>query len=73
METFAILVAGHVDASWVSWLGLARLEHLSDDTTRLVGPVADQAALYGCLLKLRDGGVPLLGLEQINSNEEKKA
>ncbi len=72
MKTFSILVAGHVDESWVSWLGLARLEHLPDNTTRLIGPVADQAALYGCLLKLRDGGVPLLGLEQIKSDEEKK-
>jgi hypothetical protein len=37
METFCIQVQGHVDASWVEWLGLARLEHLPDNTTLLIG------------------------------------
>lgn len=69
MEIYRIRVEGHIDASWVEWLGLAQLEHLPDNTTLLIGPIADQAALYGCLTKLRDGGVPLLGLEQLNSDQ----
>lgn len=69
MEIFRIRVAGHIDASWVEWLGLARLEHLPDNTTLLIGPVADQAALFGCLTKLNNGGVPLLGLEQLETDE----
>lgn len=72
MNLVRIHVEGHIDASWVEWLGLAQLEHLPDNTTLLVGSVADQAALYGCLLKLRDGGVPLLGLEQVKSNQLNK-
>ena len=61
-----------MDASWVEWLGLAQLEHLPDNTTLLSGPVADQAALYGCLIKLRDGGVWLLGVEQMQLADEEK-
>jgi hypothetical protein len=71
MNTVRIHVEGHVDSTWVEWLGLTRLEHLPDNTTLLIGPIADQAALYGCLNKLRDGGVPLLGLEQVKSDQEK--
>ena len=61
-----------MDASWVEWLGLAQLEHLPDNTTLLSGPVADQAALYGCLIKLYDGGVSLLGVEQVKLADEAK-
>lgn len=69
MNTVRIRVEGHLDSSWVDWLGLARIEHLPDNTSLLVGPVADQAALYGCLTKLRDGGVSLLEVEQLELHQ----
>jgi hypothetical protein len=69
MNTVRIHVEGHVDSTWLEWLGLAQIDHLADNTSLLIGPVADQAALYGYLTKLRDGGVTLLGLEQVNSNQ----
>jgi hypothetical protein len=37
--------------------------HRANGQTLLVGPVDDQAALYGLLLMLRDLGLSLLGLE----------
>ena len=39
------------------------ITHQSDGTTLLSGPIQDQAALYGLLLKLRDLGLTLLSLE----------
>ena len=72
MEIFCIRVEGHVASSWVEWLGLAQIEYLADNTTRLTGPIADQSALYGCLTKLHDGGLSLLSVEQVKSNEERK-
>lgn len=72
MSIVRIRVEGHVDSSWVEWLGLAQIEYLADNTTLLIGPVADQAALYGCLTKLRDGGVPLLGVEHLQPNQLNK-
>ena len=42
--------------------------------TLLSGPVADQAALYGLLKKVRDLGLPLLSVNpvQINRTNSKK-
>jgi hypothetical protein len=37
--------------------------------TVLTGPVADQAALHGLLRKVRDLGLPLLSVTQIQSNQ----
>jgi hypothetical protein len=39
----------------------------------LSGPIADQAALYGVLAKVRDLGLPLLAVSQIESNQENPA
>jgi hypothetical protein len=40
--------------------------HASDGTTILSGPVVDQAALYGLLRKVRDLGLPLLSVVQVD-------
>ena len=33
--------------------------------TLLIGPVRDQAALHGLLIKIRDMGLPLLSVERL--------
>jgi len=38
----------------------------SDGETVIVGPVDDQAALHGVLARIRDLGLPLLGLRVID-------
>ena len=40
----------------------------SNGTTVLEGPVVDQAALHGLLIKLRDLGLPLLSLTQVDAD-----
>jgi hypothetical protein len=45
--------------------GLA-FHRLDDGTTELVGPVIDQAALHGLLGKVRDLGLPLISVTQID-------
>jgi ABC-2 type transport system ATP-binding protein len=42
----------------------------ADGSTRLAGPVADQAALYGLLERLRDGGWPLVSVAQVQPDLE---
>jgi hypothetical protein len=39
----------------------------SDGTTVIRGPVIDQAALHGLLSKVRDLGLPLIAVTQIDS------
>ena len=53
---------GHLDARWAERFEGLTLSHDGDGTTILVGPVVDQAALYGVLRKVRDLGLPLLSV-----------
>lgn len=60
MERYEIVVKGQLDQRWAErFIGLALSIH-PDGTTRLSGPVADQAALHGILARIRDLGLPLL-------------
>jgi hypothetical protein len=60
-----IRVKGHLDARWATWFDGLTLTNESDGTTRLDGPVVDQAALHGVLQKVRDMGLPLLSVNQV--------
>ena len=66
---YDIRVEGHLDARWAIWFGGLSLTNDSDGTTIIRGPVVDQAALHGLLQKLRDMGMPLVSVTQINPKE----
>jgi hypothetical protein len=42
-----------------------RMTILPGGITRLAGPIVDEAALHGVLVRIRDLGVPLLLVRQI--------
>ena len=54
---FAIRVQGHLDARWSAWFDGLTVTTENDGTTLIEGPVADQAALFGLLQKMRDMGL----------------
>ena len=60
---YEIRVHGILDASWSVWLGGLEVRALDGGQTLLTGTVRDQAALHGILTKVRDLGLPLLGVE----------
>lgn len=62
MENIEIRVKGHIDESWSEWFGSLDITHTDQDETILTGPIADQAALYGLLSKLRDLGLSLVSV-----------
>jgi hypothetical protein len=66
---YRIEVAGHLDQRWAGlFAGFTIAHDFSDDRrpmTRLIGSVADQAALYGLLNKLRDIGATLLSVQSL--------
>ena len=64
--TYEIRVAGHLDDHWAATLDDLTLVRLDDGTTRLTGPLIDQAQLHGLLARIRDLGVPLLTLRTLD-------
>ena len=68
---FEFRVRGHLAPRWAAWLDGMSLTNESDGTTSIRGPVTDQAALHGLLQRLRDTGLPLISVTQLDpsSNE----
>lgn len=62
-DVYRIRVRGHLDDRWSDWLAGLGVQRHDDGTTDLTGPVADQAALHGVLARIRDLGLPLLGMD----------
>ena len=57
-----IKVKHQLDPQWAEWLENVSVTHSSDEETTLSGVVADQAALYGLLTRVRDLGLTLLSV-----------
>ena len=64
---YEIRIGGHLAQRWAAWFDGLTLDRLGDGTTRIAGPVTDQAALHGVLAKVRDTGLPLLSVERLGS------
>ena len=65
VDTYRIRVRGHLDDRWSDWLGGLAIQRQSDGTTALIGPVVDQAALHGVIIRIRDLGLPLLSVRRV--------
>jgi hypothetical protein len=63
---YEIRVRGHLEFRWASWFDGMTLTKESDGTTSIRGPVIDQAALHGLLHRLRDTGLPLISVRQLD-------
>jgi len=66
---YEIRVQGHLGARWGAWFDGLSLTNEPGGTTLLAGSVADQAALHGLLQKVRDTGLPLVSVTQINADQ----
>ena len=63
---YEIRLKGHLDTRWAAvWFDGMTFAHDGDGTTRIHGPVVDQAALYDLLGKVRDVGLPLISVTQV--------
>ena len=68
-ERYEIRLKGHLDSRWAAWFDGLRLTHDSDGTTVVSGLVADQSALHGLLKKVRDVGLPLVSVTQVDPDQ----
>jgi hypothetical protein len=65
---YEIRLTGHLDARWAAWFDGLTVRLESDGTTVLSGPIADQAALHGVIQRVRDLGLPLISVAQVETD-----
>ena len=66
---YEIRVEGHLGSSWSSWFEGMHIRHEQSGETILAGPIADQAALHGILMRIRDLGLPLVSVQRVAQAE----
>lgn len=62
---YQIRVRGHLDSQWTDWFEGLSITLEENGDTLLSGPVVDQAALHGLLKKVRDMGMSLVSVNQV--------
>jgi len=62
---YQIRIKGQLDSQWTDWFEGLTITLEEDGDTVLTGPVVDQAALHGLLKKVRDLGLPLVSINQV--------
>jgi len=68
-QLYEIRFKGHLSSYRAQMFeGLEMVQEPSGETV-LTGPVMDQAALHGILNRIRDLGVPLLSVKQVEQDE----
>ena len=66
---YRIKLNGRLDRKWSDWFDQMEISTEGDQTI-LTGPVADQAALHGSLIRIRDLNLTLLSVEQTGPDQE---
>jgi hypothetical protein len=66
---YHIRLKGHLDGHWSAWFDNMTISNEANGETVLCGPLVDQAALHGVLIKVRDLGLPLLAVSTVATDE----
>ena len=69
MQRVEIRVKGRIDEHWSTWLADLTVAHTDQGETVLTGVLADQAALYGVIARVRDLGLPLLSVNHVEVDD----
>ena len=62
---YHIRVKGHLDSQWSAWFDQLAISNEANGEAVLAGPLTDQAALHGVLIRIRDLGLPLIAVCQL--------
>lgn len=68
---YRIILKGHLDRKWSDWFE-QMVVSTEGGNTILTGSVADQAALHGLLIRIRDLNLTLLSVECIETVRQAK-
>jgi hypothetical protein len=66
---YEIRLKGHLDTRWADRFEGLTITLDDNGTTRLTGPLVDQAALHGVLKRVRDLGTPLLSVTRVEPTQ----
>jgi hypothetical protein len=69
-QIYQIRVRGHLAKERAEWFSGLTIENQPDGEALLSGPVPDQAALHGLLIRIRDLGLPLLSVQQVEPDND---
>ena len=69
---YRIRVKGHLGPQWSEWFDQMTVILEADGTTTLSGPIVDQAALHGLLVKVRDLGLELISVSQDDPDRDSR-
>ncbi len=62
---YEVRLRGQIAPRWAEWFDGLAMTYTADGDTLLRGAVADQAALHGLLIKVRDLGLTLLAVQRM--------
>ncbi len=68
---YVIRVEGQLSDSWSSWFEGMAIRPQAGGETILSGPLADEAALHGVLMKIRDLGLPLVQVKRLPDQDDR--
>ena len=66
---YHIRLKGHLADHWSAWFENMTISNEANGEAVLRGPLVDQAALHGVLIKIRDLGLPLLAITTVATDE----
>ena len=66
---YHIRVKGHLGSRWARWFDGMTVTPQANGDTLLTGPIVDQAALHGILTKIRDLGLTLISIMEVDSQQ----
>ena len=70
-STYVIRVRGTLPVErWGTWFEETEMRETDEGDTLLISAVADQAALYGLLARLRDLALPLISLQLLDGESD---
>ena len=67
---YEIRLKGHLDDHWSAWFEGLTITNGANGEAVLAGPIVDQAALHGLLVKIRDLGLPLIAVVRESTSED---
>jgi hypothetical protein len=69
-HTYEIRFRGHLDKRYARWFDDLVMKQLPDGETKLIGRLPDPSALHGILNRIRDLGLELTLVKQIDFEDQ---